>query len=200
MSHFDGAEVHPFRVGLQLSGAGHHRAVRSAQRNERDGACAYLTLIAAGSDAAAGQPTEHAVRIQAVDLRDACRKSTAVREDAAARGCARPSVLLDIEVMIDHDAGSARNALAALDTVLDGPRARRSLLYVGTPSGLAGLIADIHVLRLADGVTLFPLTVSGVVDQILDEVLPLLGFDATNESINAVRRSLPANPFESRLA
>jgi hypothetical protein len=122
---------------------------------------------------------DQCVRIQAVDLRAAIRKSAMVRADAATRG--RP-VLVDVEVLIDRDAASARNTLAALDAT--GPP--ETLRYVGTSRGLAGLIADIHILNIADGVMLLPLTQADVVDRIVDEVFPLLGLNATGPLLDRV--------------
>jgi alkanesulfonate monooxygenase SsuD/methylene tetrahydromethanopterin reductase-like flavin-dependent oxidoreductase (luciferase family) len=122
------------------------------------------------------QPVEQWVRIQATDLRDAARKSAMVRAEARAQSCRTPPVLIDVEVLIDRDAASARNTLAALESTRSEPP--RSLRYVGTPRGLAGLIADIHVLDIADGVVLLPLTEAGVVDLIIDEVFPMLRLHA----------------------
>jgi alkanesulfonate monooxygenase SsuD/methylene tetrahydromethanopterin reductase-like flavin-dependent oxidoreductase (luciferase family) len=114
------------------------------------------------------------MRIRASDLRDAARKAAMVRADATAEGH-RPPVLIDVEVVIDRDAASARKTLATLESTPEGPP--RPLRYVGTPRGLAGLIADIHVLDIADGVVLLPLA-EGVVGLIVDEVIPMLGLDA----------------------
>ena len=117
---------------------------------------------------------ESCVRVQAVDLRDAIRKSAALRGDAS-RHCPPPPVLLDIEVLIDHEAASARNTLMQLETTRVVSASPQLMRYVGTSRGLAGLIADIHVLGIADGVLLIPLTEAGVVDKIIGEVLPALG-------------------------
>ena len=50
---------------------------------------------------------------------------------------------------------------------------RQTLLYVGTPAGLAGLIADIHALNIADGAVLIP-RAAGVAELIPEAVLPVL--------------------------
>jgi hypothetical protein len=102
------------------------------------------------------------VRVRAADLRSVTQKAAALREE-------RPNVhaLVDIDVMIARDAHSARAAMAAAP-----PTDGTTLLYVGTPVGLAGLIADIHALGIADGAVLIPLTRDGVTDLIRDEVLP----------------------------
>jgi hypothetical protein len=51
------------------------------------------------------------------------------------------------------------------------------LRYVGTPRGLAGFIADVHTLGIADGVTLLPLRAADNADRIINDVLPTLGLD-----------------------
>jgi hypothetical protein len=100
------------------------------------------------------------VRIHAVDLQDAQRR-------AASQRAAAPEqlVLLDIEVLIDRD---TRAAFDALDDVPAGG----ALRYVGTPRGLAGLIADVQRLGIADGVVLKPLGDSPVTDLMLEELAP----------------------------
>jgi hypothetical protein len=100
------------------------------------------------------------VRIHAVDLQDAQRRAATQR--AAAPG---QPVLLDIEVLIDRD---TRTALRALDAVDAGT----ALRYVGTPRGLAGLIADVQRLGIADYVVLKPLAGSPVTDLMLEELAP----------------------------
>ncbi|HJT94177.1 MAG TPA: hypothetical protein VJ777_19955 [Mycobacterium sp.] len=163
----------PLRVGLQLA-------------NDQ-----WIELTDDTDGDVAGR--QRTVRIQAVDLRDACHKSAAVRAESAARGEREVSVLVDIEVMIHEDARSAREALHGLSDSWSAPH-RKSLAYVGTVNGLAGLIADIHVLRIADGVTLVPLA-APVIERIVDMVLPQLetmGFDAASASIDLVRQTRSA--------
>ena len=80
-------------------------------------------------------------RIQAADLRDAARKAAALRADGAAE------IYLDVEVLIDTDVAAAFRAV-------EGRPPAASLRYVGTPRGLAGLIADVQRLGIADGVVL----------------------------------------------
>jgi hypothetical protein len=172
----DIAVARPLRVGLQLAGG------------------EWIDLTAAGDD------PERTVRIQAVDLRSAGAHSSALREEATGPDEGGISVLVDIEVMIDEDARSAREAL---DRLNDGHQSRhRSLVYVGTAKGLAGLIADMHVLRIADGVTLVPMSVQ-VLERIVHDALPALramGFDAAAGTIDVVRRSLPAQHVAQRSA
>ncbi|WP_458317646.1 hypothetical protein [Mycolicibacterium brisbanense] len=100
------------------------------------------------------------VRIHAVDLQDAQRRAASQRAAAPER-----PVLLDIEVLIDRDARAAFEALG------DVP-AGSALRYVGTPRGLAGLIADVQRLGIADAVVLKPLGDSPVADLMLDELAP----------------------------
>jgi hypothetical protein len=135
----------------------------------------------------------HCVRIQAADLRDAARKSATIRADAAARNRPLPPVLVDIEVLIDRDAVFALNALAELETASAVTRSPTVLRYGGTPKGLAGLIEDIHILGIADGVMLLPLMGTVVIDQIIGEVLPLLGHNGSRKPGEPGRLSLPAS-------
>jgi len=104
------------------------------------------------------------VRIRAVDLRDLAHKTAAIREDAP-----HVDVVVDIDVMIAADARSARAAMASA-----GCQGSGTLLYVGTPAGLSGLIADIHAVGIADGAVLVPFDSNGVADLIRDAVLPEL--------------------------
>jgi len=175
--YVDIAVTRPLRVGLQLA----------------TGEWIDLTAGDAGP--------ERTVRIQAVDLRSACQHSSALREEATGPDEGAISVLVDIEVMIDEDARSAREALDRLNDGRPTPD-HRSLMYVGTAKGLAGLIADMHVLRIADGVTLVPLTVR-VLERIVHDALPALrtmGFDAAAGTIDVVRGSLPAQRVTQRSA
>lgn len=82
------------------------------------------------------------VRISAPDLAQARRLRTRIRSDEA-----DVAVILDVTVAVAGDYRSARRGLE-----LAGPEA--AVRYVGTPDGLAGLIADIESAGVADGVTL----------------------------------------------
>lgn len=97
------------------------------------------------------------VRIAAADLQDAQRRA------ARSRAAGKP-VLLDIEVLIDR---GSRAAFQALERV----PASGALRCVGTPRGLAGLIADVRRLGVADYVVLKPLADSPVADLMLEELL-----------------------------
>jgi hypothetical protein len=109
-------------------------------------------------------------RIRAADLRDAHQKSARVRGD----GC---TVFVDVEVLVESD---VRAALRAAEQ-LDQPSAA-TLRYIGTPNGLAGYIADLHTLGIADGVTLIPLRAADNAQRIINEVLPMLGVDTARLS------------------
>ncbi|MGW3481008.1 hypothetical protein [Rhodococcus indonesiensis] len=112
------------------------------------------------------------VRIRAADLRASARLRERARAEARADGRDPESisVMVDLEVLVAEDARSARKQYA----LLDGRRRGGTLSYIGTPHGLAGLIADIHTTRVADGVTLLPLGVEFTIEHIVDGTLPWL--------------------------
>jgi hypothetical protein len=114
-----------------------------------------------------GRAPGGSVRIRATDLRGVAHQAAAVRD-------IQPGavVVVDIDVMIAHDARSARALLADAEW-----EPSNTLLYVGTPAGLAGLITDIHALGIAgiaDGAVLLPVAKEGVLELIYREVLPEL--------------------------
>jgi hypothetical protein len=82
-----------------------------------------------------------AVRFSASDLQQAQRLRRRLTGAA----------VLDVTVVVEDDFRSAQRRLAELDAI--DPR---TLVYAGTLDGLAGLIADIYVAGVADGVTLIP--------------------------------------------
>jgi alkanesulfonate monooxygenase SsuD/methylene tetrahydromethanopterin reductase-like flavin-dependent oxidoreductase (luciferase family) len=168
MADFDIARSRPLRLGIELSATQ---------------PWIELTALRGGADG----PLDTPMRVQAADLRDAYQKVATIRAESAYE----VPTLLDVEVMIAQDSRSARTSLAILDSALRTVRRPASLLYVGTPSGLAGLIADIHTLGIADGVILRPLVVPGVLSHILDEVLPALcraGLQPCDDAVKFVRR------------
>ncbi|AMY20638.1 MULTISPECIES: hypothetical protein [Nocardiaceae] len=71
-------------------------------------------------------------------------------------------ILVDLDVHLAHDARTARGEVLAAAVA---PRPD-TLRYVGTPAGLAGLIADIVAAGVADGVTVRP-----VLDRARDRVV-----------------------------
>jgi hypothetical protein len=105
------------------------------------------------------------VRVRAEDLRGLAHRVTAVRQQHP--GC---DVVVDIDVVI---AGEARWARAALAKAGGAPN-HGTLLYVGTATGLAGLVADLYALGMTDGAMLIPLIGEDVPALIRDEVLPEL--------------------------
>jgi hypothetical protein len=107
-----------------------------------------------------------AVRLAARDLQQARRARSRVTDDVA--------VILDITVAVAADFRSARDAMPSVD---DG-----TLHYAGTIDGLAGLVADIFMADVADGVTFIPASpeqdVRELADAALDRIarrLPLSG-------------------------
>lgn len=112
------------------------------------------------------------IRIRAADLRETAKIRDRVRAESRADGRDPDgiSVLVDLEVVVANEARSARRQHSILDRHEHGG----TLSYVGTPSGLAGLIADIHTTRVADGVTLIPLGKDVTVEHILDDTVPWL--------------------------
>ncbi|MBP1160918.1 hypothetical protein ABIC28_002078 [Rhodococcus sp. PvR044] len=171
----------PLHVAVELSGAGHHPA-SAAHTDFRIplGLTDYWVDLTAPADPDAQLDLAAipgtVVRIRAHDLRGAQQQRDRIRADAAADGRDPDSVtvLLDVEVLLGDDSRSARRELALLDGGLRGVRVPDSISYVGTASGLAGLIADIRAAGVADGVTLLPLVLPRVLDRVVDDVLPLL--------------------------
>ncbi|WP_156749790.1 hypothetical protein [Mycobacterium sp. E1747] len=140
------------------------------------------------SDPIASSPSM--VRIQAIDLREAQRKTAKTRAEVAARGGDATSVmvLVDVDVMIASDPRTAHTEWSRLAGDTNHPT--DSLVYVGTAKGLAGLIADIHAAQVADGVTLVPRT-PDVLDRILDEGLAHLeeaGLEVSQSQLAFVSR------------
>jgi hypothetical protein len=82
------------------------------------------------------------VRLSAPDLQEARRRRRRLPADVA--------VVLDLAVSVADD---PRAALAAISDHDDDSTVR----YAGTIDGLAGLVADLYVAGVADGVTLIPL-------------------------------------------
>ncbi|MEN0135493.1 MAG: hypothetical protein AAGC80_10115 [Rhodococcus sp. (in: high G+C Gram-positive bacteria)] len=112
------------------------------------------------------------VRITAPDLREAQRKRSSIRAGFEESG-GRVDVLLDVVVHIAPDARTARREAGG------GHRGGHTVVYVGTPSGLASLICDIRAADVADGVIAVPAVAVGssrdsCVQLLLDDVLPIL--------------------------
>jgi hypothetical protein len=111
-------------------------------------------------------------RVRAADLQGAQRQSARLRAEAGQEGC---TVFVDVEVLVDRDVRAAMRAAAHLGE--NSSDTGSALRYVGTPGGLAGFIADLHTLGIADGVTLLPLRAADNADRIINDVLPMLGLD-----------------------
>ncbi|QEN15371.1 hypothetical protein ACRDU6_24185 [Mycolicibacterium sp. ELW1] len=121
-----------------------------------------------------------AQRIRGIDLSDVSRKSVRAR-----RAHPHADVVADIDVVIAPDAATARGLLAENLGESDG----EVILYVGTPAGLAGLVADIYALGIADGAVLIP-GAPGVADLIRDAVMPAL--QAMDLFTDSASQALPA--------
>lgn len=140
-------------------------------------------------------PTESVVRIHAADLREGQQARARARSEAVEAGADADSVavFLDIEIHIADDARTARREFAALDA----PTVPGSIRYVGTPAGLAGLVADVKAAKVADGVTLIPVGPSARnLDKVADGVVPWLeergvtfASDTALEAVGVARQS-----------
>ncbi|MCQ4122474.1 hypothetical protein [Rhodococcus tibetensis] len=178
MSSDNALSSRTLRIAVELTGSGHHpAAVGAAGTRLISGADYWVELTASSADPLdlTSFPRD-VVRIRATDLREAQQERTRVRTEtlAAGRDPDSVTVLVDLEVLIAAEARTARKELALLDSALESPRTPVSLQYVGTPVGLAGLIADIQAAGVADGVTLLPLTLPRVLEQLVDGTLPWL--------------------------
>jgi hypothetical protein len=116
------------------------------------------------SELTSGEAT--AVRLTAPDLQQARRARGRISDDVA--------VILDITVAVAADFRSARDAMTHRDD--------DTLHYAGTIDGLAGLVADIFIAEVADGVTFIPASpaqdIQKLADAALDRIarrLPLSG-------------------------
>jgi hypothetical protein len=109
------------------------------------------------------QPSD-VVTLTASDLSDLSRKAMRMRRNDPDR-----ALFVDIHVAMADKASAARASLAAAG----GTAPMNTLVYVGTPAGLAGLLKDIHTLGLADGAFLRPL-LTAQLDLICARVLPVL--------------------------
>jgi alkanesulfonate monooxygenase SsuD/methylene tetrahydromethanopterin reductase-like flavin-dependent oxidoreductase (luciferase family) len=114
------------------------------------------------------------VRVAAADLAAAHTARERVRAAVAAAG-RNPddvAVLLDVEVLLDADASSARRALDELDAHRE--LAASSLRVVDTADALVGVIAEAVSGGAADGVTAVPLALPSGVQAIAADVVPRL--------------------------
>ncbi|CRK50176.1 conserved hypothetical protein [Rhodococcus sp. RD6.2] len=173
---FSNPSSRPLHVAVELSGAGRHPAA-AAHTDFRIplGLSDYWVELTSSTLDLAGDP-DSVVRIRAHDLGEAQRRRDVARARAERDGRDPDSVavLLDVEVLLADDHRGARRELARLDAGLREPRVPESISYVGTASGLVGLLADIRAAGVADGVTLLPLVLPQVLDRVVDDVLPVL--------------------------
>lgn len=140
-------------------------------------------------------PTDTVQRISASDLREGQQARARARSEAVAAGKDADSVavFLDIEIHIADEARTARREFATSGA----SSVPGSIRYVGTPAGLAGLIADVKAAEVADGVTLIPVGPSKRnFDKVADGVVPWLedrgvvfAADSILEAAGAVRPS-----------
>ena len=96
-----------------------------------------------------------AVRLSAADLQQARRARGRISDDVA--------VILDITVAVAADFRSARDAMPHRDD--------DTLHYAGTIDGLAGLVADIFMAEVADGVTFIPASPTQDIQELADAAL-----------------------------
>lgn len=201
--------VRQLHVAVELAGSGHHPAAAAVVGTRPVIGPDYWIDLTVPTDEQerldlSAYP-RHVVRVSASDLRQARNERHQVRAELVDEGRDPDSVtvLADLEVLIATDARTARRELARLDAELDGPRTPKSLQYIGTPLGLAGLIADITAAGVADGVTLLPLTLPGVLEQVVDTTLPWLegrGLTTTSEAVDQALRSFGLSPRSRVLA
>jgi len=96
------------------------------------------------------------VRLSAPDLQEARRRRRRLPADVP--------VVLDVAVALAED---SRTAL----TAISGRPDDSTVQYAGTVDGLAGLVADLYVAGVADGVTLIPVTPDEDVREYADDAL-----------------------------
>lgn len=171
MPRFDSRATRPPRITVELVGDGHHPGANSSPVIGGSPNTDTWVDLADTSDS-----WREVIRVRAVDLRAAQLGCAAAKAEiaAAGRNPDEVDVLVDIEVMIAPDAPTARHRLAELDAAAAGKWQPQTMLYVGTPTGLAGLIADMHAVGIADGVTLLPLSLPDVLGHIAFETAPWL--------------------------
>lgn len=138
-------------------------------------------------------------RIHAADLRESQQIRRRVLSEAVEAGddTERVAVFLDIEIWIADDAGTARREFAASDA----PAVPSSIRYVGTPSGLAGLVADVGAAEVADGVTLVPVGADArTLAAVALGVVPWLEKRGVTFSVTAVHAATAVLPGDGVIA
>jgi hypothetical protein len=101
-----------------------------------------------------------AVRYSAVDLQQATRAAARIRGE-------RPdtAAILDVRVRVTHDVRAARATMLS---------DHATVTYAGTLDGLTGLVADIELAGVADGVTLILEASPSQLERVGRDVLDLL--------------------------
>lgn len=104
------------------------------------------------------------IRIRGADLRQVAGRAAATRQE-----CPGVEVVIDVEFVVADTERIARDLPR-----IDCPNTDdQTILYVGTPAGLAGLIADIYAIDIADGAVLIPL-IPGGGEVVRESVVPCL--------------------------
>ena len=116
------------------------------------------------------------IRIRASDLREAQQQTHRLRllEEEVGRDPWALTVLVDVEVVLASVARDARRRQSLLPERVFSSDLPPTICYVGTPGGLANLLADIQAAGVADGATLIPLDIHESERLIAERVLPLL--------------------------
>ena len=157
---------------IELQAWGHHPATWGEREMSSMSNHSRWIALSAPGDLCEPACVRKVKRIRAVDLAHTKAAYNQLVSEAASSSASRPVVLADVEVLIAPEARQARRRLAELE--LQVPTSPSTLRYVGTPVGLAGLLADIGAARVADGVTILPLVVPDVLDQLMEVTLPWL--------------------------
>ncbi|MCX5043192.1 hypothetical protein OG921_08425 [Aldersonia sp. NBC_00410] len=170
----------PLHIAVELTERGHHPALRRGETRlpVRPDRWIELTAGAPGVEALDLTAYPDAVRrVRAADLRAAQKIRAGIRAEveAAGRDPDAVSVVLDIETLLAADASTALRRLGELDGRLGAPRTPDTVPYVGTADGLVGLISDLRLAEVADGVTLRPLELDTTLGLIVGDVLAGLG-------------------------
>lgn len=120
-----------------------------------------------GSPVASGAGVGDVV-LEAPDLATAQRERRRIRSHPTGEV---PAVMLKIEAVLADTFGAARIRSAAPECA---PGGQQTLRYVGTPVGLAGLIADIAAADVADGVVIVSLPLAEPPTAVMQETIPWL--------------------------
>lgn len=163
---------HPIPIALECEGGGRHPAasvgpeldVTSAGRSGRNAVVRRVSEI----------PGAFRLRSEDLGAAQTMTRRLKAHESQAGRDLSELVVLLEIEVLISSDSAAARAELRELDAQMPAPSSPNTVRYVGTPRGLASLIADIHTVGVADGVILVPLVTDRTCALIEHVVTPLL--------------------------